>query len=862
MSDSRRPAMLIAGAIAYGALLVADPTPLPVTVRVLLAFAALILWPGFALVRLLGVPPGGRSLAVSWALGFGVAWNAVLLIATAVLRVPFTALLPWAPWLSLALWVVAIVATRRRDRLAATTEAARRLDALPHVLVLVAAGLAAWHAWRFGAPLTYLSDSPDHIGTIRRMLEHGRLFPTDAFFADAGALGADPRKGLWHPQVALLCRLAQVDPVQAWRELPIALAPLFVLAAASLGFLLRGGAGAAVAAFALLVTYGGGLAHQGLREAVYATKLADQLALSTFVAVLADLARPARATRVAAVVLGFAAVVCHVFAVLEFALVFGTLGLLLLVRDRGFGPQVRRLAIGASLIGVACLPYVVWRMHGSYAPNNPIHTEPQGLLWLFGEVRTVTPGVLWEWMSVMWIAVPLSWWPLWKHGRNQPAALYLLAASLAAFVVMFCPPVVALLQPRLGYLLMRMVWIIPFSGLLAWALPELAARVRRGGRLAALALGALLLLSVPMVGAGFEALLHPRQMAEAEAAESPLAWEAPLAWLDSSFANPQVVLSDPATSYAVPMLTRHYVVTLLDQHSSPSDSLALRRLIDARDALDPYGSWENTRSLVDRYGVDVVALNGTFASPPGFDYWAPGPAWYAASRARLDSHPEAFERIYDRDRFAIYRVRRAALDSLTGGERSRPFVFPFVSGKFPIALRLEEGRPVLHRLRIDPSWARPGDTLRMVADWRAIEPQPSGSYRVSVRFDRSLPAGFAPPASVAKPLRKILERVRHERYRFREDHLPARSEYPVDLWTENEVVRDSFEVVVPRDVAEGRYAVQLRMFREPHYQNLHVSDYFSDQDRYSGPAVGVLNVARELPDWKPAARPTTPSRVH
>lgn len=861
MSDSRHPAVLIAGAIAYGALLVADPTPLPATVRVLLGFAALILWPGFAWVRLLGAPPGGRVLAASWALGFGVAWNAVLLLATAILRVPFTALLPWAPWLSLALWVVAMVATRRRA-MSATTEAAPRLEGSAHALVILAAALAAWHAWRFGAPLTYLSDSPDHIGTIRRMLEHGQLFPTDAFFADAGALGADPRKGLWHPQVALLCRLAQVDPVQAWRQLPIALAPLFVLAAASLGFLLRGGAGAAVAALALLVTYGGGLAHQGLREAVYATKLADQLALATIVAVLADLARPARSTRVAAALLGFAAAACHVFAALEFALVFGTLGLLLVVRDRGFGPQARRLAVAAVLIGAACLPYLLWRMHGSYAPNNPIHTEAQGLLWLFGDVRVVTPGVLWEWMSVLWVAVPLAWWPLWKHGRNNPAALYLLAASAAAFVVMFCPPVVTLLQPRLGYLLMRMVWIVPLSGLLAWALPELAVRVRRRGRLAALALGGLVLLSVPMVGAGLEVLLHPRHMADAEAADSPLAWEAPLAWLDRTFPRPQVVLSDPATSYAVPMMTRHYVVTLLDQHSSPSDSLALRRLIDSRDALDPYGSWERTRTLVDRHGVDIVVLNGTFASPPQFDYWAPGPAWYEAARSRLDRQPGAFERIYDRDRFAIYRVHRAALDSLAGGERPRPFVLPFVPGKFPIALRIEEGRPALHRLRIAPSWARPGDTLRMVADWRAIERQPSGSYRVSVRFDRPLPAGFAPPSSVAKPLRKILERVRHERYRFREDHLPARGEYPVDLWAEDQVVRDSFEVIVPRDVAEGRYAVQVRMFREPHYQNLHVSDYFSDQDRYSGPPVGVVNIARTLPDWKPVARPAAPARVH
>jgi hypothetical protein len=292
---------------------------------------------------------------------------------------------------------------------------------------------------------------------------------------------------------------------------------------------------------------------------------------------------------------------------------------------------------------------------------------------------------------------------------------------------------------------------------------------------------------------------------------------------------------------------------LLDQHSSPSDSLALRRIVDARDALDPYGSWARTREVVDRYRVDLVMLNGTFAEPPGLDYWAPGPAWYQAARARLESRPLAFERLYDRGDIAIYRVHRAALDTLAGAPRPRPFVLDFGSGRFPIAQRIEPGRPVLHRLQVSPTWAAPGETLRCVADWRALEPQAPGAYRVSVRFDRPLPGGLSPPPFVAKPVRKLVERARRERYRFRDDHMPARGEYPVDEWREDQVVRDSFRVIVPHDVAEGRYQVQIRMFREPHYQNLRLSDFFFDSDRYSGPPVAQMVISRQPPPWRRAA---------
>jgi hypothetical protein len=120
-----------------------------------------------------------------------------------------------------------------------------------------------------------------------------------------------------------------------------------------------------------------------------------------------------------------------------------------------------------------------------------------------------------------------------------------------------------------------------------------------------------------------------------------------------------------------------------------------------------------------------------------------------------------------------------------------------------------------------------------------------GSYQVAVRFDRGLPAGLDPPDLIAKPVRKLVERTRGERYRFRVDHLPVGGQYGVDLWRTDEVVRDSFEVVVPHDAAPGRYDVRVLMLRQPHYPNYRLSDYFVEEDYYAGVKLGGFEVEPE-----------------
>lgn len=838
MSPRRTILLVLAGAAVHAGLATGLLGALAAPFRIVLAFGVLLLLPGYAIVGLLAPPPGGWALAAGWAMGFGVAWNAVLLAATMALGVPFTVLVIGALPLNFALWSLVLRRGRRRDAEPSQAPDPPPLARGPVLAIALAAALAVLHTARLGAPLSVYSDSPDHIGTIRRMLASGDPFPRDAFFRDAGASGADPRKAFWQPQVALIARLARVDPVETWRFLPACAAPLFVLNAAALGVLLRGPAGAVATAWALLLTYGGSLGALPLREAAVATKLADQLALATAVAVLADLQSPALALRLAAVVLATGAVATHVFSGIEFPIMFGALLLALVIRDRGFGARPRRLLGTALAIGLACAPWLLVRAMQSHGARNIIHTEPQGLLWLADHIQVVALWVLWTWMGIAWLVIPPSWPALWREGARRPAALFLFSTSLGVALVIFNPIAVAVLSPRIGYLLMRIVWMVPLAGILGWMVSGLVLALRSPGAAgrarAAVGLLGVLAVTAPALSQDVQALFWPERSVAAEQVESPFPWRDALLWMERHLPPGAVVLSDPTTSYTVPMFTRLYVATLVDQHSSPNDERALTRILDARDALDPYGSWDRTREVIHRYGVNVVALNNRFEQPLALDYWNARPEWFAPARARLDAEPRAFERVYDSGNFVVYRVHDAALDSLRGSARTRPFVRRFDPGHSPVARRMGEGLPVLQNLILWPREAAPGDTLNVIADWRVLAPLPPRSYRIALRFDTSMPGGFAPPGLFAKPVRKLAERLQGERYRFRVDHLPVAGRYGVDLWRPDEVVRDSFQLEIPADMAEGEYTVRVKILSQPHYPNYRLSDYFSDQDYYAG----------------------------
>jgi hypothetical protein len=843
VNAARVLALPVALALAYAGV-ATGALPLPVSLRLLAALGGLLWLPGLALTRIAQRPPGGNLLVAGWALGMGAAWNGALLLGVRLLHADFRALVWLSPVLAVVLWLLAL------RRSAAAEEDEARWSRWSRLALVVAVGLAVLHGARLGTPAGYYTDSPDHIGTIRRMMASGDMFPQDAFFADAGQQGADPRKGLWHPQVALVCLAARADPYDGWVGLATWLGPVLLLNMAALGFLAGGAGVAALAAWVLLFTLGGSLAEQYFREAVYATRMGDSLALAAGTALAYDLARPSAGRRAAAVLLALGAVFTHVFSALQFALVFGALGVSLAARRADRGRLPRWLGTSA-LAGLACLPYLIYRAGQAYAPRNIIHTLPQGLLYLNDRTRVVSIGVMWDWLGLLWIALPFLLVWVARQAPGRPALHLLLVSGTAPLVVMFTPPVVEWLQPSLGYLLMRMVWMVPLAALVALAAFALVRALRAGPAMsrarAALLTAALAALAWPSAADSVRVLLHPAGFAQEERAHSPRLWFDALAWMDRHLPPGTVVLTDPATSYSIPMMTRHYVVSLVDQHSSPNDSRALDRLLDARDALDPHGSWARTLQVLRDYRVDAIALNGRFIRPLWLDYWAPYPGFLERVRARFDRYPERFPVLYDSAGFVVYGVRQPLPDSLpeTAGEP------PWLVARLPAtALAVSDTVQAGARLvAVDfehpagpvPALA-PGDTLWASAYWRPERREARGSYMVFVRFDR---ADFGPPrwlAWAAKPYRKLVEARRGERYRFRQDHLPGEGQFNVDRWPAGRLVRDPFAVTVPPDIAPGLYRMRLRMSVSGHYPNYRLSDYLSDEDYYSGVEVARVRI--------------------
>src|SRR6188474_3036014 len=103
---SRATALALAG-LAMHLVLRLDPTWLPPGLRLALAFAALVLVPGAALVSLTRAPAGGMLLAAPWALGMGVAWCGAAILFTRALGLPFTGLVTWLLPVHAALWLAA-----------------------------------------------------------------------------------------------------------------------------------------------------------------------------------------------------------------------------------------------------------------------------------------------------------------------------------------------------------------------------------------------------------------------------------------------------------------------------------------------------------------------------------------------------------------------------------------------------------------------------------------------------------------------------------------------------------------------------------------------------------------------------------
>jgi hypothetical protein len=819
--------------------------------------AALIwLLPGWALARALfrGRDPLAR---VSFAGAAAVAASTLLAFIAFLLQVP-PGRLHLVLWGAAGAATVLLLLTARRS---VGTSIADEGDPGPALLTRIAAylslGVLAAAGLRGGATMRFTGDGPDHVGTIREILASGSYFPTEAFHIGAGILGADPRKGLLHPVYAALCTLSGLDPVDLWMLLPIVTAP-FLFAC---GYLFLRGlhvrpAWSVVGAWVLLLTWNRGIGGGLLSYSSFPNQVGEGMYWAAAGSLLIALTGGGRGRTLGGIgfaraggvaLLLFGAVAVHAMYLVFLAL-FGALVLAaVLVVRRAPRAEIGFLFLAAGLTAIPLVPYLLVRQT-MYAPGNPIHTELQGML-LLGDGRFVAdPLLIWGHVGLLGlVAYPLALMILARRWRAEVDVFLVFWGTIAVLILTFNPWLVPLLQGQLTYLVFRFSWFLPPAAAAMVVASALGApRAAFSPRTRAVVIVLLLLACAPAVRSAIPPRWLTEPAARREALGSTLPWRTGIEAIAASLPARTVVLTDPVTGYVLPAFCGLKVTAVLDQHSSPNDSLAIRRIVEARNVLCPAVPPAEAAKIARDSGAAYVLVNGRFMEPTISLYMTMDSRALAERQDQLAGSP-AWTEVAREDGFVVFRplavpAAAASTPDTTAAAKADSTVDSTSPGP---ALYSAVGLALL-RAQVRPERAAVGESLEVDLAWTLADGPVAPAPRLaSIRLD----ALDRPEHGIlgGKLGRKILERVRGVRYRHRQDWIPGAgtgiSALPPDLWRPGKVENDRIVVRVPAGLAPGRYAVLMGVGSFPNMPNHTLADYFTDRDLYSGVPVDTVTIA-------------------
>jgi hypothetical protein len=451
----------------------------------LAAATAIVLAPGWAVARALGLR--GVSVTLAWALalvfgalavtfvvGGGLGLTLVLLLAAGLVAAPF-----------------AIRALPER-----LPPGAWRLGAAGAVL-----GLALWHvAGEVGG------DGLFHLARVRKLLDLGDLsLRSVGEFADGG-LHPGYAFPLWHGFLALIAKVAVVDPEDVVVHEPTVLAPLAVLVAYEAGLALFRAVGPAVAAAAAqvaLVAFAPGHGGAYTALALPATASRQILVPAALALAVGYVASPSRAVLASAAAAGLVLAVVHPTYALFLWLPFGGF---LVVRFLWTREEARRIALALGALVVPAGLFMLWllpvvRDTASHSPGGG--ELARGLRQYGGQLDvhsddlySLAPEVFGRSGAVAVAALLLV--PLAGLASRRRWAAYVAGGSLAVLVVCLTPwlftpfsDVVSLSQSR------RAAGFLPFAFAFAGGLAVAAALLRRWLLPVAFAAGVFLQLAYP-----------------------------------------------------------------------------------------------------------------------------------------------------------------------------------------------------------------------------------------------------------------------------------------------------------------------------------------------------------------------------
>lgn len=767
-------------------------------------------------------------------------WLSLLAIWSGVftlVRAPFHVFVSATMWLMIGAYAGAVV-------LSLTGRDARRRAENGPRMIWAAVAACILFAALIPQRLTVGDDTLDHVGYVRRIVSTDSLVPRGVLAqpidASADSFRPDPRKGAFHPVLAFVSVLSQGDPVDVWRWLTVVVFPVLVLAVCSFNGAFLGSGAARVAAAVLVLLSFHGTLFRFARAAAHGESLAALWCWTMTAAVVCGAGGGVR--RVVWVALALGGVLVHLGVIAHTLVLMATLVCL----GAAWGiPPAARLRIGIPLaLGTALA--MILRARDLTGTVNLIHAHMQGVLFVTKRWFVASPMEILRVDGILFLGglVCIPW--LLLIARSRPAARAVLAAAAIPFAFSFVPWVATPLFERGSYMVFRSLLNVPaYAAIVICALS--LGRAWKARKAVALLLGvpaAILWIVIFMRPVPRALVSETRARFHAGAANTEAEISPALVHAVAALPSGSVILSDPATSYALSAVTSQSYVAVANQHDNPRDPYALDRLKAVRDVLSPYVIPSVAMDACRRFAVNYVVVNGEAPRAAGefLSVWSS--TQLSATLARLGTIAPAFSLVDTVAGAYIYRFEPGAPVNWTWSAEDQP-VRTASLRLTPCDVPAPKGEFEISGVSVWPERALPGDTVQVTLGYRHDAPSAFGlPVVVHVRFDHSS-LGNAHEFPGEKIVRRVRDGRAGVRSRFRDDFIPGHGVYAPDLWPVGHDLCESFVVVVPPGARTGRYTVRVALAYDALVPNFHLRDILYNRDHYSGRACATFDVVEK-----------------
>jgi hypothetical protein len=830
---SRRTAFLCAGIIIITLSLLTGlkVAPGPDIVRMSLAFVSLFIIPGFLVSTLVfgsvdaniegvcrGFLSGLTYICLVVCLGFipGAGYPLIAVVNTCVVIIA-------SIYLHFSMGVAgsgsrSLLAGMSRDKKALSRREKRVMALVLTVLFVLCAALFYGRG-----ELGLSTDAPDHVSYIRRSLDSGAMLPGDSFHREGDGGAFDPRKGIWHPVVALWAWQSDVPVDLLWRMIPSFISFFAVLVFWLYAGELTGSVPMKIVSLLLLLIFFRGSGLVWLTKVMYSRHMVQIIVWGT-VAYLIRYLRFSRTRDLWMIaMLAFTGTSVHLVYVIVAAVTMG--GMLIYISVPGWGGSWRKnYWKSAAVVLAALLLPLTLRLMNAPAEVNMIHSHLQGMLLLGGNLRVIDPVELLMQLGkvVYFVIAMLPFYFILKSGGTEAKLVGVLSAL--PFFIVLNPLIATPLDRIMGYFHYRILFAAPYICFLSLGIRGLIAGrgMRWKGRvicLAVVAVFAVVFLRPAAIGASKDLL----SLIGNGGGRHDFRGDN-LARLLSDVPEHSVIASDPATSYMISASTDHFTVVALDQHCSPSDMEALGRVRNMRDLFNPSVPIGKPMRWLQEKGADYIVVD----THPGsrVDFFGVTSAQDPRGiLVKLRSHRPLLTEIRSSDDMSLFRIdwnKYEAIDSTRTSGQGEISLEGFVLGS---------------------DHAMPGDTLRVEIVWGNTGAVPFGlPLEWTLRFDTDFPKGRFYREWYSKQYRRRVERRIGAFFRHTvSGRIHSAGIFPED-WRSGRDYLQKIMVPLPASMAPGEYAVKLSWRRAPLIPNRYPSDYLNNRDSYEGKIVAVIDI--------------------